>query len=123
MARTLNLLPQPDLDKLHEDFLLDPASGKLVWNARRRGVSAGAIAGHCSHIRASLLVRISGKAYPVELLVWYMITGEWPRMYPRHRNGDRTDNSFSNLVVPPVPDHIARMEARVARAASESYSA
>ena len=122
MARTVNLLPVLDLAKLEDDFLLNPLIGALVWNARRRGVSFGTVAGSRNSDRDSLTVRLNRIAYPVELIVWYMSTGEWPRTFPRHKNGDRTDNRMDNLMLTPLPEYLAKVEARQRMQASESYS-
>ena len=122
MARTVNLLPRLELAKLENDFLLNPLIGALVWNVRRRGVSFGAVAGSRSCDRDSLAVRLNRIAYPVELIVWYMSTGEWPRTFPRHKNGDRSDNRMDNLMLLPLPEYLAKVDARQRMQASESYS-
>lgn len=123
MTRTVNLLPVLDLGKLENDFLLNPLIGALVWNVRRRGVSFGAVAGSRSCDRDSLSVRLNRVSYPVELIVWYMSTGVWPRTFPRHKNGDRTDNRMDNLMLLPLPEYLVKLDARQRAAASESYSA
>ena len=100
MTITINLLPRLDLDKLNADFLYVPDSGVLLWNCVRRGVSRGSIAGNERYAGDSIHVNIQRTRYPVELLVYYMHTQEWPDMIPRHKSGDRTDNRIQNLQLP-----------------------
>ena len=38
-----------------------------------------------------------GRVYAESLLVWFLVTGDWPTEDVTHKNGIRTDNRFSNL--------------------------
>ncbi len=44
-----------------------------------------------------LRLYLSGRHYLVHRLVWLFVTGHWPLGLIDHRDGDKTNNRFSNL--------------------------
>jgi hypothetical protein len=55
------------------------------------------------HVKGSLTqygylnIRVGGKVYFAHRLAWLYVTGNWPKKYIDHINGDKTDNRIINL--------------------------
>lgn len=65
---------------------------------RTRGKRKGQVVGTRHNERGDLKVSISNRRYLLHRLAWLWMTGAMPRWDILHRNGDRGDNSWSNLV-------------------------
>lgn len=63
-----------------------------IWNTRHSGNAAGSLH-HSGYVRVCL----GYNRYAAHRLIWLYMTGEWPRDLIDHRNGDRSDNRWSNL--------------------------
>ena len=78
-------------------FEYDPATGELRNRvARGHRARPGALVGTLMS-DVSLRVRIEGRGYQVDQVVWLIAYGEWPPALVGHKNGIRSDNRLSNL--------------------------
>lgn len=82
-------------------FRYDGFDGVLRWGFSSAKFKAGeAVGTHTSsqncHTRY-LQVRLFGEMYKVHRIVWLMKTGEFPKRYIDHIDGDGLNNSWDNL--------------------------
>jgi hypothetical protein len=75
----------------------DPRTGTLRWKVARSGVRAGAVAGWVDATTKNRQIRILGRSYLAHQIVWLLHTGVFPTFEINHKNGNRDDNSWSNL--------------------------
>ncbi len=74
----------------------EPSTGKLTWNIGRRKCNAYAEAGTLdSHGYRQVMVE--GRQYAGHRLIWFWMTGRWPRHEVDHKNRVRDDNRWVNL--------------------------
>jgi len=75
----------------------NPKTGVFTWiNPKIRKDLIGKIAASI-HSDGYLTIQIMKKNCKAHRLAWLYMTGEWPKEQIDHINGDRADNSFSNL--------------------------
>lgn len=75
----------------------DKQTGVVRWrsfvnNACRDTLVAGSSAGH-KYVR----VRVRGRQYYAHRLAFLLVTGEWPNGFVDHIDGNKLNNSWSNL--------------------------
>jgi hypothetical protein len=99
---------QPDPEYLRDCFLYDATLGILYWKERPREhfksnhawavqrARAGNVAGCHDHSTGYRVIGRNEKVYYAHRLIWAMTKGAWPEEID-HINGDRLDNSWSNL--------------------------
>ena len=86
------------VERLHELFELHEG-GRIVRKTKTcRRNKVGDIAG-CKNTQGYLVVRVNGKTYYAHRIVIAMLAGAWPQGQIDHINGDRSDNTPSNLRV------------------------
>lgn len=92
----VNALPPVEL--VRDLFEYEASTGIVTWkNPRTNRVKKGERVGTLSD-RGYLKVHIEGKDYRLHRLIWLHVTGEDPGAYQiDHADGDRLNNSFSNL--------------------------
>lgn len=76
----------------------DPVNGVFTWivgNKYSKKPKAGDVAGCKS--KGYINISIKGIGYRAHRLAWLYIHGEWPSGVIDHINGNRSDNSISNL--------------------------
>jgi hypothetical protein len=78
--------------------LLDynPSTGKLTWKVNKGGIKAGSYAGSIKDT-GYIRVVINNTAYKAHRLIWFMVTGNWPKEEIDHINGNPSDNKWINL--------------------------
>lgn len=93
-----------DVDNLKKMLSYDPKSGIFTWktrddvpdswNTKYAGLQAGSIDAY-----GYVVLRICAKTYKAHRIAWLYMTGSTPPdgIEIDHRNGIRSDNSFSNL--------------------------
>ena len=74
-----------------------PLAGVFEWRRSGRGIRAGSLAGAVCKDTSYIQVNLRGKQYRAHHLAWLYMTGKWPECDIDHRDGDRTNNAFSNL--------------------------
>lgn len=84
-------------ERLREVVVYDPATGVFTWVITRSSrARAGDIAGAMTQ-HGYLTVCIDYGRYYLHRLAWLWAYGAWPSKNIDHIDGDRTNNSLSNL--------------------------
>jgi hypothetical protein len=81
--------------RLREILDYDADTGQFRWRPGS-GHRAGRIAG-CLVQSKVWVIHIGGRSYKAHQLAWLHRTGEWGRPAIDHRDGDATNNRWSNL--------------------------
>src|SRR6185312_6411116 len=90
------------LKKAREAFEYNPKTGELIWKLRRNkagrvnGREFGLVAGHIFG-NGYRYVGIDGGTYLAHRLIWFIVTGKWPKSLIDHINGVKSDNRWRNL--------------------------
>lgn len=83
-------------DRLKELLDYDKETGAFTRRVTRGWrATAGSTAGTIKN--GYVLIRIDGVKYSAHRLAFLYITGEFPPKHIDHKNGDRSDNRFTNL--------------------------
>lgn len=81
----------------------DPETGVFTWKWTRGRATEGEVAGTKNWNNAKkgpcIMIGLEHKRYPAHRLAVLYMTGEWPDTFVEHKNGDRCDNRWENLVV------------------------
>lgn len=82
---------------LIDSFLnYDPDGGQFTWKVSSGTVKAGAVAGTVTK-NGYLKISICGKSYRAHRLAWIIMNGNSPSDQLDHIDGNRLNNSISNL--------------------------
>ena len=100
----MSILPLPPQDRIHSLLSYDPGSGIIawksrevthhrikIWNQRYAGKPAG------SKYMGYLRIALDGSNYLAHRIIWKYMTGDDPENHIDHKNGNPSDNRFSNL--------------------------
>ena len=73
-----------------------------------------------------VFISIDQYPYTAHRLAWLYVYGEFPKGHLTHKDGDKTNNSINNLVLPGSPESLERtrqefMEAQQAKTPEEMY--
>jgi hypothetical protein len=83
-------------DWIREVLEYNPYTGEFLWVTTGHGHRTGDIAGSI-YASGHRYIQIEGLDYRAARLAWFFVTGEDPRVFVDHRNGDRADDRFDNL--------------------------
>jgi len=84
MARHVKDIPPQHSIPLYYD------DGTLRW--KKNNKEAGTM-----HRDGYTQIQINGRFYLAHHLVWFLVKGEWPTGFIKHRNGLKYDNRIDNL--------------------------
>jgi hypothetical protein len=82
--------------RLHELLRYDPSTGVFTWRMSRGSRAAGQTTGAVNS-HGYVLIGLDGTIWKAHQLAWLYVTGEWPREWIDHRDGDKANNRFTNL--------------------------
>lgn len=86
-------------EELHKILEYEPLTGHFRWKvAKGYKIKVGSIAGSPTG-RGYIRIVIDNKKYMSHRLAWLYTFGEWPPKFIDHVNGDKSDNSLTNLRV------------------------
>lgn len=74
-----------------------PLVGTFEWIKKGRRVQLLSLAGAVDRKSGYITIGLRGKTYRAHHLAWLYMTGELPTMDIDHKDGDKTNNAFSNL--------------------------
>jgi hypothetical protein len=78
-------------------FDYDPITGEIRWAIRpAKNVAKGSLAGKIQ-ANGYRRIRYQGKDYLAHRLAWYLYYGDWPSKTIDHLDGNKLNNSISNL--------------------------
>lgn len=83
-------------DRIKFFLTYDPEAGTLRWNESRGRVKRGSIAG-TKDSQGRLIIKMDGYVYKAHRLIWFYMTGAWPKDQIDHRDGNQLNNAWSNL--------------------------
>lgn len=83
--------------RLKECLRYIPSIGVFEWRRPGRGVRVGSIAGVVNKSTGYVVITLDGRQYRAHHLAWLYVTGELPADDLDHKDGDTTNNLFSNL--------------------------
>lgn len=99
MSPRITIGSAPKLTHVQLTNFLDynPITGVFIWKVRPSNrVQVGDAAGNIS-VYGYVEIRIDGILYKAHRLAWFYVYKEWPKNEIDHINGDRSDNSITNL--------------------------
>lgn len=85
-----------DSNILRDLLSYDEVSGAFTWNESRGSVKKGSLAGYLGS-GGYWQIKVSGSLYLAHRLAWLYVHGIWPDDQLDHKDGDRLNNSISNL--------------------------
>lgn len=86
----------PSVEDVRAALAYDKRTGDLTWKVDRGGVKAGAKAGSISP-KGYLQVGFAGTQFGAHALAFVIVEGRWPTHHIDHKDGDGTNNRWSNL--------------------------
>jgi hypothetical protein len=84
--------------ELKESLTYDPVTGQFIWLAPSKfsNIKPGSIAGSLKH-DGYVQVKVRGKRYYAHRLAWLYMSGEFPKNFIDHIDGNKANNSWINL--------------------------
>jgi len=82
--------------RVKECFDYSPEDGILRWKINCGKGIAGQPVG-CVQANGSLRAGIDGYQYRLHRIIWFWMTGKWPKEVIDHKDRDKTNNKWNNL--------------------------
>lgn len=92
-----NDMPELTAERAREIFNYDPLTGILTWKKRPRGKRDTSLVAGYVNTAGYLVSGVNKRRYYNHRLVWLMVHGSWPANQIDHINGNKADNTISNL--------------------------
>lgn len=84
-------------DRLREVLNYDPTTGAFTWLVRTSSrIHVGDIAGRADPL-GYRKIRVDGREYLAHRLAFLFMTGDWPADEIDHRDGEPSNNAWTNL--------------------------
>jgi hypothetical protein len=83
-------------ERLKQVLLYSPIVGVFEWRVTGRKIRPGYLAG-CIDSHGYITLMVDGVRYKGHQLAWFYMTGAWPEDGIDHKDGDRSNNAFTNL--------------------------
>lgn len=83
-------------EQLIDIFNYCPDSGNLIRRSGVQGCNAGEVAGY-KNDSGYIIISVNYVSYRAHRLVWFYMTGSWPKDQIDHINHKRDDNRWVNL--------------------------
>lgn len=84
------------LEELKRNLDYDHITGLFTWKIPKRGLHVDDIAGSIND-QGYIILSINLHRYRGHRVAWFYMTGEWPTGEIDHIDGNRSNNSWSNL--------------------------
>lgn len=108
-------------DELLNSLSYEPETGVFTWKVRpnprgsqKPGDAAGCVDKRCGYV----LIRLFGRLHLAHRLAWYYVTGQWPAQQIDHRDGNKSNNAYTNLR--DVSNSLNQQNLRAAKKSSRS---
>lgn len=75
-----------------------PSSGEFFWEISGKGFNKGDKAGYINSYVGYVYIGIKGKYYLAHRLAWLYMTGNWPENQIDHKDRNRGNNRWENLL-------------------------
>ena len=82
--------------RVKEFFNYDPKEGILRWKIKRKRGYPGKPAGSLQHT-GYIQAWVDGHPYQAHRLIWFWMTGKWPRYILDHKDRNKSNNRWDNL--------------------------
>jgi HNH endonuclease/AP2 domain len=83
--------------ELLEILFYGPDTGCLIWLKASSNTIPGTKAGWLDQTNGYFHIQIKGKKYSQHRVVWFYMTGKWPKNQIDHKDRVRTNNRWDNL--------------------------
>jgi hypothetical protein len=102
------------VERLKEVLSFDKDTGEFRWAKRvARCIRIGELAGYIENAHGGYnLIMIDRVSYGAHRLAWFYVTGEWPDVEIDHKDGNPSNNRFSNLRKATASENIANSKKR-----------
>jgi hypothetical protein len=84
-------------NRVRELLDYNPETGEFIWKTNRRGKRQKGMSAGCRHPHGYIRISIDYRLYNAQRLAWLLVTGNWPKKFIDHIDGNPSNNKFENL--------------------------